>query len=116
VYRKHPPSDPRSSTGQKHVRRNIRETTTTGKNHNNNKKKGGMHQKHKKPTPKSSYIGNKIYDSAGQVPSTRTGSRPEKLKNGKYIEYHPSVNYGETVLSQFPDRQDERRSCDVQST
>jgi hypothetical protein len=89
---------------QANVRRNIRETNTSGKhNKGDQKKKDFKNPKHKKPTPKSSYIGNKLYDNSGQVPKTRTGSRPEKLKNGKYIEYHPSVNYADTILSQFTD-------------
>jgi Reverse transcriptase (RNA-dependent DNA polymerase) len=103
VYRKHPPNDPRSTTGKTHVRRNIRETNTGKHDKGDHKKRDPKHQKHKKPTPKGSYIGNKVYDNSGKVPSTRTGSRPEKLKNGKYIEYHPSVNYAETILSQFTD-------------
>jgi hypothetical protein len=98
VYRKHPPNDPRSSTGKANVRRNIREANTYGKhNKGDQKKKDFKNPKHKKPTSKSSYIGNKLYDNSGQVPKTRTGSRPEKLKNGKYIEYHPSVNYADTT-------------------
>jgi hypothetical protein len=103
VYRKHPPNDPRSTIGKTHVRRNIRDTNTSKHYKGDHKKKDLKNPKHKKPTPKSSYIGNKVYDNSGQVPSTRTGSRPEKLKNGKYIEYHSSVNYAETILSQFID-------------
>lgn len=101
VHRKHPPNDPRSSTG-KTTRRNIREANTGG-GKGNNKKRGGQNQKHKKSGPKSNYIGNKTYDNRGQVPSTRNGSQPEKLNNGRWIEYHPSVQYGETILNNFPE-------------
>lgn len=103
VQQKHPA--PTSHDNSRQLRRNVRQVqqqgSRGGRGHGGHGR-GGSGRGRGSLTRRNDRINSTTYPSRNQVPTTRTGSNPEKLKNGQWIEFHPAIYYQDNIRSQFP--------------
>lgn len=102
VQARHPPgSQTRYDSAR---RRQIRQTDSRrgrGGNNRGGNGRGGRGNNRE-------YIGTKTFPSRDRVTSTRDGSQPQKLANGKWIEYHASIKYSNDIMSSMPSQLKDR--------
>lgn len=90
------------NAGARHVRQ-----TNTRRNNNNNSNPSNRPQHGGRGRGgnggQSNNTPQRIYNSRNEVPQSRTDSEAQRLRNGKWIDYHPSYFYPAEVMREFPD-------------